>query len=310
MIKLIYRLSVLFLAAALLLTACKSSRTVIEPSAVKDIPYEKWSNHLLWEITGNGLTAPSYLFGTVHLIEEQYYFLPEQLTPALDRSEEIVFEINMEKMTDLSAQLSILTKAFMKDNLTIRDLLSEDDYAELSDYFNQMGLPLFFFERLKPMFLTILTSMDGSLEDMQNQSKSYEFELMDMAKARDMKVDGLETIDYQIGLFDSIPYKEQAEMLMESIRTQSDGSEEFEMMMKMYVDQDIESMVSSIGEDATMGKYERLLLNERNKNWIPIMTGKMTHGPVFFAVGAGHLAGEEGVLFLLKKSGYELKPLN
>jgi uncharacterized protein YbaP (TraB family) len=308
--KHILKLILLLVISSLMLFSCKTGKEAVTTIQTQEIEYENWPNKLLWEISGNNLETPSYLFGTVHLIENEYFFLPEDLEAAMDRSAEVVFEIDVEEMTDISAQMSILTKAFMKDNLTIKDLLSEDDYAELSDFFSEMGLPLFFFERLKPMFLTILTSMDGGLDELQSQTKSYEFELMDMAKSKKIDIDGLETIDYQIGLFDSIPYKEQADMLMQSIRSQSDGSEEFDAMMKMYVDQDIESMVSSIGEDATLGKYERLLLNQRNENWIPIMSSKMAQQTTFFAVGAGHLAGKDGVLFLLKKQGYNLKPLN
>ncbi|MDX1685054.1 MAG: TraB/GumN family protein, partial [Saprospiraceae bacterium] len=93
------------------------------------------------------------------------------------------------------------------------------------------------------------------------------------------------------------------------IRTQTGANNQLEELTQIYVDQDIEAMVSTIGDDDQLGKYEKLLVNKRNINWIPVMEEKMKTRSTFFAVGAGHLAGEEGVLNLLKKAGYTIKPL-
>ncbi|MDX1685862.1 MAG: TraB/GumN family protein, partial [Saprospiraceae bacterium] len=246
----------MFLGFLALGTACKTSQNLSDN-------YKPWPNALLWEISGNDLDQPSYVYGTIHLIDKSDFFYPEKLRPKLYASEEIVFEIDIEDMMDLSAQMGMLSKAFMKDNLTIRDLLSDEEYSELKAYFDKLGLPLFFFERLKPMFLTILTSMDGDLENLKNETTSYEFELLALAKEQDKEVDGLETMDFQIGLFDSIPYKEQADMLMESIRTQTGANNQLEELTQIYVDQDIEAMVSTIGDDDQLGKYEKLLVNKR-----------------------------------------------
>lgn len=275
----------------------------------KTVTYEPWPNALLWEVTGKNLKSPSYVFGTIHLINKEDFFYPEALRSSLSSTDQIYFEIDIEEMMDLSSQMDLMSKAFMNDGQTIKDLLTEDEYGELQDYFKEMGLPLFFFERLKPMFLTVLTSLDGNMEEMKNTTTSYEFELLALAKNGNMDVGGLETMDFQIGLFDSIPYSEQAQMLMESIRAQSGENNELDELAKIYVEQNIEAMVSTISADEQLGKYEALLVNTRNKNWIPSMEELMVKSPTFFAVGAGHLAGEEGVLNLLKQSGYKLKPL-
>lgn len=269
--------------------------------------YRSWEPGLLWEVSGNGLEAPSYVFGTIHIIGKEDYFLPDGFESAFARSNEVVFEIDIEDMMDLSSQFAMLNKAFMNGGLTIKDLLTEAEYLELNAYFKDLGIPLFFLERLKPMFLTILTSMDGDLEDMQSTSTSYEFEILAMASASNKPTGGLETIDFQIGLFDSIPYKEQAQMLMESIRTQSSGSEQFDKMIGLYKSQNIENMVHTIGEDESLSKYEDLLLDKRNINWIPTMADKMSSQSTFFAVGAGHLGGPNGVLNLLRKEGFTIK---
>jgi uncharacterized protein YbaP (TraB family) len=81
-------------------------------------------------------------------------------------------------------------------------------------------------------------------------------------------------------------------------------------MTDVYKSQDINAMVTMISDDESgMGDFDELLVDMRNKNWIPIMEEKMKAGPVFFAVGAGHLAGKNGVIPLLMRAGYTLTPV-
>lgn len=268
-------------------------------------------NSLLWQITGNELTDTSYLFGTIHMIGKDDFFLTDQMKDAIKNSKMVTFEINMEEMTGLASQFALLSKAYMNDNLTLKDLLSEEEYALVQKHFNEIGMPLFFFERMKPMFLTVLSDMDMSPQAMSSgEIVSYEMEIMQMAKARDLKMGGLETAEYQMSMFDSIPYKAQAKMLIESIKSENDGDEQFAEMVKLYKNQDLVGMSQMIsGDEEGLGNFEDVLLVQRNKNWIPIMGEMMTEQPTFFAVGAGHLGGEFGVVSLLRKEGYTVIPL-
>ena len=145
-----------------------------------------------------------------------------------------------------------------------------------------------------------------------DEIKSYEMELYEKAQSGKKEVGGLETMDYQMSLFDSIPYKDQAMMLLDAVRGTSTDSDMFDQTVELYKTQNIEAMVAMIGsaEDGGSMAYEDVLLKNRNQNWIPVMSKMMTTGPVFFAVGAGHLAGEFGVINLLKQKGYKLTPVS
>ena len=81
---------------------------------------------LLWEVSGDSIFT-SYVFGTIHLIPSEDYFLPEATEEAIDVSERVVFEIDMAEMMDMGAQMALLTKAFMNDGKTLKDLVSEED---------------------------------------------------------------------------------------------------------------------------------------------------------------------------------------
>lgn len=303
------------LAVAILFTgftSCKSTKDTVVP--IKKMTPQDYSleKSLLWEVTGNGLTKPSYVYGTIHIINDEDYFLPKGTLAAMDASEEFIFEIDMNDMNDMSKQMGMLKDVFMDDDLTLKDLLTVSEYELVTDHFQKLGLPIFFFERMKPMFLTVFASNDFDPSGIQNGSmKSYEMEFFEIASKSGKKVGGLESIEYQLNVFDKIPYKDQAQMLLETIKTGDSGGDQFKEMIDVYKDQNIDAMISMISsEEGGMADYEDILVGDRNRNWIPLMAEKMKVQTTFFAVGAGHLAGKEGVIHLLMKEGYKLKPLS
>ena len=267
-------------------------------------------NSLLWRISGNGLAAPSYLYGTIHMIAKDDFFLTDSTRAFIDRAGQVTFEIDMEDMNNIVTQLSLLMDAMMDDGQTLRDLLSEEDYKIVKAHFDKMGLPLMFLERMKPMFLTVFTGMDMSPQAMSSgEMVSYEMEILKIAEGQNKEIGGLETAQFQMSMFDSIPYQAQASMLVESIKSANAGEEEFAKMVELYKKQDIAGMTTMMGEDDGIGEYEDLLLVQRNKNWIPVMGKMMAERPTFFAVGAGHLGGKTGVVALLRKEGYAVAPV-
>lgn len=308
------------LVFAVNLTSCKSAKDTVETGeALTDAAIKATnqsdgalSNNLLWKISGNQLEEPSFLYGTIHMIDADDFFLPDGTMTAMDASERVVFEIDMADMTDMSSMMGLMDKAFMKDNLTLQDLLSEEDFKLVEDHFSDMGLPIFFFQRMKPMFLTVFASGDMSPGDLKSgKIKSYEFEFMEMAENGDKTTAGLETIDFQLSVFDSIPYKEQAEMLMDGLKSGDSDSDSFKEIVKVYKEQNLNKMLEmTLSEEGGLAEYDDLLLNTRNKNWIPQMQTMMAEKVNFFAVGAGHLPGEEGVINLLRQAGYTVEPFS
>lgn len=302
-IKYFYFFIVLFLFAS-----CKQTKSIVQP----EVANEKLENALLWEISNEDLDAKSYLFGTIHIIGEEDYFLPKGTLTALDNSEKIVFEINMEEMEDLSKVMGLLGSIMMKNGTTLKDLVSDEDYSLIKKHFDDLGLPIFLLEKMKPMFLTVFGSGDIKPGDLQSGSiKSYEQELLTMGKEANKEFAGLETIEYQISVFDSIPYEDQAEMLVESIKSADTTDDQFKEMINIYKNQDLNAMQDMFSADeGGIEGYEDVLLINRNKNWIPIMEEMMKEKPTFFAVGAGHLGGTYGVIRLLRETGYKLKPIS
>jgi uncharacterized protein YbaP (TraB family) len=99
-------------------------------------------------------------------------------------------------------------------------------------------------------------------------------------------------------------------MLIDAIKSEQESSGLFEQMIELYRTQDIEALYVAVGDEQTgAGAYEDILLKNRNRRWISGMRGFMEEGPVFFAVGAGHLGGPDGVIRLLRNEGFVVTPV-
>ncbi|GAA0746667.1 TraB/GumN family protein [Gaetbulibacter jejuensis] len=260
---------------------------------------------LLWEISGNGLEQPSYLYGTIHMTCDAS--LDANIKKALDDTSLLVLEIDMD---DPSMAVKMANDIYMKDGKTLKDLVSAEDYTILSDFLKtQTGMPAEMIGNIKPFFITAM--MYPKLLDCA-AVQSFENELMKIAHEQEEEVLGLETVEEQMAVFDQIPYKDQAQDLLRSAKdNMSFDKAAFQKMMELYVEKDIEGLAKLMEEDVnlTNTKHKDVILDNRNKNWIAKIEDFAKQQPTFFGVGAGHLPGENGVIKLLQKKGYTVKPI-
>jgi uncharacterized protein len=294
------------------LYSCKTAQKPYSYTPEQIVPTTK---SLLWKIEGNGLKKPSYLFGTIHVIPKAELKLRPEVDLALKECKFIVFEIDMKEMLNIKSQLALLTKAFMPSGTTLRTLLSPEDYAYVRTYMDGSSLPSTMIDKMKPLFLSTLLGQDKEDGEKAAPSTSVEMVLYKKSNKLKMSTAGLETSAYQLSLFDQIPYKEQAEMLVESLRAAANSSADGQavdpngQLHDIYNAEDIQAMQDMMSdESAGMKGFEDILLYKRNANWIKPMGDIMANQPAFFAVGAGHLGGEKGVIALLRKAGYKVEP--
>lgn len=307
--KLLHRILLLALTMGLLFS-CNSTKKIAAKPSHSQVNHSPKTNALVWKIEGKGFQKPSYLFGTIHVIDKEDFFWPKGILQAIDQCKKMIFEINMDNMNDIGAQMQMMSKMIMKNGITLSSLLSKEEYNTVNAFFKKQGMPLALFDKIKPAFLTVIASMDMDPNALKNGTiKSYEMELAEIAKDKQMKMGGLETIEYQMSMFDSIPYEIQAKELVKSIKESEGGSDELEMLTKLYKEQNLMAMDSMFQLEEVMGDTE-LLLDNRNKNWIPLIIKEATLQPTVFAVGAGHLTGKNGVISLLRHEGYTLTPIS
>lgn len=263
------------------------------------------NNSLLWQVSGNGLAKPSYLFGTFHLLCKQDINFSDQLKKSLQSSDEIYMEMDMDDPSILLGGFMYLN---MKGNKQLKDLYTPDEYKKIESYFNDsLHVPMMMFQKAKPYFLVAL--LYPKMMDCKTPA-GVEEELLTLAKQNKKEIQGLETMQFQASVFDSIPYEWQAKELLKNIDSLDIYKKEFDTMVNVYKEQQLSTMEKLFTKsEFGMDEYEDLLLLKRNKNWVDQLKIIMKKESVFVAVGAGHLVGEKGLINLLKKEGYKVQPL-
>jgi uncharacterized protein YbaP (TraB family) len=261
-------------------------------------------NSLLWEITAPGQSRPSYLYGTIHLICPSDFVLSNALKDAFTKTEQVALEMDMDDPAMMAKMMQTMN---MKDGNELKKLVSEAEYARLARFYkDSVGIGISMFEKAKPFVLMapLFTAV------LACQPQSYEMSLVGLAGKQKSEVIGLETLEEQMAIFDTIPYKDQMKMLLAMIDSLPQARREFKDLVELYKKQDIDALYQmTMGSAFGMEGNEKVMLFDRNKKWIPRIQKIMAEKTTFFAVGAAHLGGERGVIALLRKEGYELKAI-
>ena len=267
------------------------------------------SNTLLWRISGNNLSKPSYLFGTIHLLCANDIELSETLKTAIKETDKVYLELDMDNLFEM---MQAVQKMKMRNDTTLSDLLSESDYKKVKAFFTSKSsmIPFSILETYKPMLAASMIMQTST--DCDN-AISMEQIIMQQAKQDRKEIKGMETMTYQLSIFDSIPYEVQAKQLLAFITendTEDKASKEYEEMASAYRNQELSKLEMLINkEEFGVGNFADLLLYNRNRNWVVSMGKIFSANSAVIAVGAGHLPGEKGVINLLRKAGYKVDPM-
>jgi hypothetical protein len=258
---------------------------------------------LLWEISGNGLKENSYLFGTIHMICPSDFLMDDRIKKAFGDADELIMELDMDDPEMMQKMQQSSVNPGMKN---IKSIFSESEIAALNDFLtSKYGAGMDQLGILKPFVLMSMITMKMlPCEQIEN----YELFFTNLATAQNKNVGGLETVEFQMALFDEIPEEVQTKEIVKMVTTQ-DSLDEFEQMVKAYTAEDINQLYKVITENEMMGNFNEIMLDNRNRNWIPLMEKSMKENQVFFAVGSGHLGGENGVINLLRNQGYQVKAI-
>ena len=270
--------------------------------SMQSIAQRDKTNTLLWEISGNGLQQPSYLFGTIHMICKEDFLISEIVKQKFNSSKQVYLELDMD---DPQLQVTMMQQMQLPDKETLKNKLGESDFKKLDSFLQkEMNMNLVMFDKFKPMMvMSILAQRLLPCAGME----SYDMNFAKMATEQKKELLGLEKVEDQLGVFDAIPDSLEIRSIMNMVNDFESHKKEFSRMSSIYKTQDLDALYQLMAESPEMMGSQELLLDRRNRNWIPVMESVMKNSTTFFAVGAGHLAGSLGVLELLRKQGYKVK---
>lgn len=274
------------------------------------------SPQLLWKISGNGLSRPSYLFGTHHVAPASILDSIKGLETALNSCEVIYGEVKKSEMTDVDMQQKTMMRAMAPSDSTLDKVLSDEEYAFVDSVvrrYTHGAVELRSMSMMKPaMVNTYITIMQAcAVFPDYDPDQQIDMLLQSRAEMRGLTCEGFESIDFQLELMFGDPISMQVDDLLEVLRRDDKMAEYAHRLANAYMSQNIDEMWR-LFTDEEMGlddvEMDKMIYS-RNVVWVDKLQRIMPRKSVFVCVGAGHLIGDKGVPALLRKSGYVVVPV-
>ncbi len=262
------------------------------------------NNSLLWRISGKGSAKPSYLFGTIHLLCPDDYLWTAAMKASLKSTAEVCFEMDMDDPKVLMAATEGMGE---NDGKLLKDYFTPEQYNKLATFTKaEFGMDLSAMQQMKPVMLQMLFTTKAVSCAIP---VSYEANIMEEAKKQGKEIVGLEAPEEQLAVLNTLKEDSVVDGLMQLTDSFAESKAQYAAMLDAYKKQDLPGLYQQIQGSKELGEDMGAFLNDRNVKWIPRMTKIMKGHPVFFAVGAGHLWGNHGVITLLRKAGYTVEPV-
>jgi len=259
----------------------------------------------VWQISKNNKTM--YIGGTVHVLQQDDYPLPEEFTQAFNRADKIVFETNMTEVRSPAFTQRMMQQMLYLPGQSLKNVLDSQTYERLREYFSDK-IPMSQIDGLKPGMVVIMLS-------------AIEFQRLGMvvagvdeyfwrrAQDENKSIGTLETIEEQLAFIMNMGQGNENEMIMKTL----DDIEHTESMISLLkqawrsgAELQIKQLVLQEMIDDYPQVYEDLLVR-RNSSWMPHIEAMLDNNEIeLLLVGTLHLVGDDGLLQQLRSKGYSV----
>jgi hypothetical protein len=261
----------------------------------------------IWQVTGKEGAGTVFLAGSIHMLSEEDHPLPRLFEQAYRASNELVLEIA--SGDDPNVEAKTLSRGMYGKEGRISNDLTPGTYARLRKFLTDTGLPAEAMDGFRPW----LAAMTLSITEMMKLGARPDLGVDNYFEAkaiRDRKpVRGLETVDFQVGIFAGLEKAMQEKMLLSTLRDMASLEEDFPRMVAAWRSGDEEAVGKIVLESMkTVPELRRNVLDRRNQRWVKQISAFMKENKTFMVVvGTGHMAGKKGLLKLLERRGFRVE---
>lgn len=267
---------------------------------------QSYSKTLLWRISGHGLRQPSYLFGTMHLNDQRLFTFGDSVYHAIEQSDGLAIEVNPDEMGAY-----YVNKLFdqVENRKMLQDILKDNDFKKYS-----AGLAKKFRKPASEVSASdIVKEKNKWMSDYMEKGEMPTFVdayLYNIARRQGKWLGGIEDMADQAGLLENMVDKSDIDYLLagDSASHETAANQGVNRMIELYTNQDIEGIEALTNGFSTPDQKDRMLINRNVKmaRRIDSLTSLRT---MFLAIGAAHLPGDSGVIYLLRKRGFTVEPV-
>ncbi len=260
----------------------------------------------IWQIKSDNNTV--YMMGSIHFLEESDYPLPEAFYATFEDAENVVFEINYDSTQTPAFQQVTLRKAFCPEGETFQTMVNDSTYDLTRKALLEFGTPLAQLQQFEPWFIAItMLSLELQFSGFDPKFGIDQY-FFNKSKEEGKTILAFKTPEYQMDLLESLGGEDQEQFLIKTIDELNDMDTSFVDLVDAWKSADLEKIDELI--NAGFDEYPELkqsLLIDRNHTWLDEIIGFINDKEDYLIiVGAGHLAGEEGLVNLLKDKGYSV----
>jgi uncharacterized protein YbaP (TraB family) len=276
------------------------------PAAARAVPQAEGKGPALWVVRDVDSTV--YLFGTVHVLRPTTAWGSPRVDAAFDSADQIWFEIS--NPDDQAAVVPLIQQYGLSPDRPLSSLLTAEEMVALNNAAASAGLPPGQIDIFRPWFAGLALSMAPLLKAGYDPQSGVELVLKARAGAAGKPIQGLETIDKQIGILAGMSEADQLASLRTLLESYDEASVELDRMVGAWAAGDVatlEAVAVTEMQSETPALYEALLVR-RNTDWAnQIQTMLEGSGTAFIAVGAAHLAGDDSVQEILEDRGVRVE---
>ena len=262
----------------------------------------------LWKVEGKDATV--YLLGSYHLLPAGLDWISPEIEEAFAASDVLVTEADS---SDEAAMVALVQKHGLNPaGVTLRSLLTEEQAAKVDNAFGGLGLTVETGAPFQPWFLALQAGVVATMRLGFDPQMGVEQVLHRKAEAAGMSADYLETAEAGLVSFSSHATEIQVEMLLAGAEDMAGLEEQMTATLNAWVSGDIDQVGDLLNQSLskTPEVFEAAII-QRNRNWIPVIEGMLADERTYFiAAGAGHMAGDQSVIALLKAKGHKVERIN
>ncbi len=272
--------------------------------------FTSFAEPALWQVEKNGVT--SYLFGTVHVGDTSMKNLPDKVKQAIKKSDEVMVEVNISQLPPLEIQAKTLPFMMLNNGKTLKTELNAKNYEKLANYFKKKQINIDMFNTVQPWGVMLMITQMEYQNAGYSETYGIDKQVMAYAKSVNIPINELETLELQLGLFKKLtPYNN--EMISDSLKQLKDMQLYFTRLINAWKQGDHQALESYYAETFKQNSFsklsEKVLLTNRNNQWVARLTPRLNKKSLFIAVGALHLVADKGLIKQFKQHGFKVNKI-
>jgi uncharacterized protein YbaP (TraB family) len=262
--------------------------------------------NFLWRIETERNSV--YLLGSMHFLKSDSFPLSKGIEDAYNACNRIVLEAEIEGMKDPAFQATMMTLGLYSGSETLKQNLSEQTYASLKKKAREAGLSMAQLDRFRPWLCAVTLTAIELRRLGFDPNYGIDMYFFDKAKKDEKEIIFLETVEYQLRAFAEMAEREEESFLAQTLKDLEVVKTTLTDIVEAWKTGDVDTLESimRVSFKDHPDVYDRLVV-QRNRKWITQIEDLMKQDDnVLVIVGAGHLAGTENIIELLRKKGYKI----